>query len=302
MKRKRRREGRGRLRTLIMLAALSAGTGCQPLPHPFADDRPPADLLTLGDSAGISIEPIVGQPEAATAKLAAALAKALLQRDIPASDTTTSLGSYHLYGRLIQSLAFHGSTTVTAEWRHYDPDGKAIGEHNAKLEASTADWDAGAAAPVDRLAAASAEAIAPMIAQESPKATPAKEVKEGPGIRVAVQPLSGAPGDGGKSLAAAMTAILRQQELGIVKNNEKPDLTIGGEVDVTPVKAGKQHVKILWRVRRADGAEVGTIGQENDVPKGMLEGPWGDLAYSIAIAAGDGVLQVIARGAPERHS
>ena len=31
------------------------------------------------------------------------LAAALLKRDIPASDKTTSLGSYPLYGRLVQS-------------------------------------------------------------------------------------------------------------------------------------------------------------------------------------------------------
>ena len=301
MKRKRRRDESRRLRAVLVLAMLSAA-GCQPLPHPFADDRPPADLLSPGDSAGISIEPIIGQPEPAAAKLGAALAKALLQRDIPASEKTTSLGSYHLYGRLNQSLARHGSATVTAEWRLYDPEGKEVGEHSAKTDASPSDWESGAVPPIDRLAAVSAEAIAPMIAREPPPTAAAAESQGAPRIRVAIQPLRGAPGDGGKSLAAAMSAILRQQELGIVDDTAKPDLTIGGEVDVAPVKAGKQHVKILWRVRRADGAEVGTVGQENDVPKGILEGPWGDLAYSIAIAAGDGILQVIARGAPERHS
>ena len=55
-------------------------------------------------------------------------------------------------------------------------------------------------------------------------------------------------------------------------------------------------------MRRADGAEIGTVGQENDVPKGLLDGPWGDVAYSVAIAAADGLAQLIARGAPEGKS
>ena len=71
----------------LAIAGLLAA--CQPLPHPFADDRPPAELLTIRDSAGVSVEPIVGQPEAATGKLAEAVVRALLQRDIPASDKTT---------------------------------------------------------------------------------------------------------------------------------------------------------------------------------------------------------------------
>jgi hypothetical protein len=51
---------------------------------------------------------------------------------------------------------------------------------------------------------------------------------------------------------------------------------------------GDQHVNIISHVRRADGVEVGTVGQENDVPKGLLDGPWGDLAYNVAIGAADG--------------
>jgi hypothetical protein len=40
------------------------------------------------------------------------------------------------------------------------------------------------------------------------------------------------------------------------------------------------------------------VGQENDVPRGRLDGPWGDIAYTVAIAAGDGIMQLVDRGAP----
>src|SRR5437763_3666453 len=98
----------------FIVAGLLAG--CQPLPHPFADDRPPAELLAVRDSAGISIAPIEGGPEAATAKLGAALASALLKREIPASDRTTSLGSYQLYGHVAPSDLRDGKPAIVANW------------------------------------------------------------------------------------------------------------------------------------------------------------------------------------------
>src|SRR5712691_5646481 len=103
---------------VLALAALIAG--CQPLPHPFADDRPPAALLKVRDVAGVSIAPIEGKPSAIAEKLGAAVASALLKRDIPASDKTTSLGSYQLYGRLVETRLHRGTATVNAYWRLYD--------------------------------------------------------------------------------------------------------------------------------------------------------------------------------------
>jgi hypothetical protein len=275
--------------------------GCQPLPHPFADDRPPAELLTLHDSAGVSVAPIAGPPAAVADKLAPAIVRGLLQRDIPASDTTTSLGSYILHGGLVESPPAKGNATVTAYWRLLDAKGRLVGEYSTRVEAATADWQSGDAKPVEKLAAASVAGLAPLIEDETP-ARPAAAPRESHKLRVAVQPLKGAPGDGGKALAHAVAAVLQRQELAIVEEGQKPDLTIDGEVSVTPAKAATQHVKIVWRVSRADGAEIGTVGQENDVPKGLLQGAWGDLAYNVALAAGDGLLQLLARGAPAPKS
>jgi len=292
---------RSRLAVFLTAAALLAG--CQPLPHPFADDRPPAELLKIRDSAGISVAPITGQPTAATGKLAGAVANALLQRDIPASDKTASLGSYLLYGRLAQSLAQHGSATVTAYWRLYKPNGKTVGERKVDVAAPVKEWEAGAGPAIERLATASADAIAPLIEDDmpAPVATAVADKNEGR-IRIAVDPVSGAPGDGDKSLAAAVKTVLQRQDLAIVDAGQKADLTIDGKVSIAPVKPDKQHVKITWRVRRTDGAEIGTVGQENDVPSGMLEGPWGDIAYTVALAASDGLMQLVARAGPPRKS
>jgi hypothetical protein len=288
----------GRL-TVLALALLLAA--CQPLPHPFADDRPPAALLKVRDVAGVSIAPIEGKPSAIAEKLGAAVAGALLKRDIPASDKTTSLGSYQLYGRVAESRTQRGTATVSAYWRLYDAKGQTVGEHTARVEAPTGEWESASPPPIDKLAGLSADGLAPLL-EEEPAVATAKEVNPAGRIRIAIREISGAPGDGGKSLAAAVASVLKQADLAIVENKEKPDLTVDGEVSVTPVKPDKQHVKIVWHVRRADGAEIGNVGMENDVPKGLLDGPWGDLAYNIALAAGDGLMQLVARGAPAPKS
>ena len=309
-----------------MLAVVVTVSACQPLPHPFADDRPPASLLRVRDSAGISIAPIEGGPPAAASKLGAAVASALVKHDIPASDRTTNLTSYLLYGRLEAQRPRSGQETVAAHWQLQDASGRLVGERTTRLEAPVKTWETGADAVIARLAEASAAEIAPLLADEPPPGAEAVVgLAEAPGgkaeavapraeaaaaktneagrTRIAIRPLSGAPGDGAKSLANAIATVLKRQDLTVIDNaNAKADVILDGQVTVATVKPDKQHVKIVWHVRRADGVEVGTVGQENDVPKGMLDGAWGDVAYSVAIAGADGLMQVIARAGPERKS
>jgi hypothetical protein len=282
-----------------LVSALLAG--CQPLPHPFAEDRPPASLLTVRDSAGISVQTIEGGPPATAQKLGAAIASALGKRDIPASDRTISLGSYLLYGRLEAQRPRAGKAALTVHWRLQDAGGHPVGERTARLEASARAWDTGDETIIAGLAEASAAEIAPLLADES---APATAAAAGDGrTRIVIRPVSGAPGDGAKSLANAIATVLKRQDLAVLDDpNAKADVILDGEVTIVPVKPDKQHIKIVWRVRRADGAEIGTVGQENDVPKGLLDGAWGDVAYSVAIAGADGLMQVIARAGPEGKS
>ena len=80
------------------------------------------------------------------------MAKALLKRDIPASDKTASLESYQLYGRVAESRPQHGKATVNAYWRLYDAKGRTVGEHSAKLEAPAGEWASASAEPIEKLA------------------------------------------------------------------------------------------------------------------------------------------------------
>jgi hypothetical protein len=270
---------------------------CQPLPHPFANDvpKPGSPMLALRDTATVAIAPLKGGPRATAEKLAPAMAEALQKRDIAASDRTMSLASYQLDGRVQAMPPFGDKAAILVLWDLRDPSGKSLGKRAERIEAAADDWQRGNDDAVVRLADASADQIAAMLQDKAPV-----EAADQGETRLLIRGIEGAPGDGGTALASAITTLLKKQDLAIVSDpHGKADLLLDAAVTVDKPEAGKQHVKIVWRVRRRDGNEIGTVAQENDVPAGLLDGPWGDVAYTVALAAQDGIMQLIARGTPQ---
>ena len=278
------------LTTMLLQAA------CQPLPHPFADDvpKPGSPMLTLRDSASVAIAPLQGGPRATAEKLAPAMAKALQDRDIAASDRTASVASYQLDGRIQRMPPADGKAALVVLWDLRDPSGKFLGERAERVEAEAGDWQHGKDDAVTRLAAASAEQIAAMLQDKAPV-----EAAGDGRPRLLMRGVNGAPGDGGEALANAITMLLKRQDIAVVSGPQaKADLSLNADVGITRSESGKQHVKIVWHVRRKNGDEIGTVAQENDVPTGLLNGAWGDVADAVAAAAQDGIMALVARGVP----
>jgi hypothetical protein len=280
----------------ILLFAVLLFAGCQPLPHPFADDVPRrgSPMLTLRDSTSVTIAPVEGMPRATAEKLGPAMASALQEREIAASDKTASIGSYELIGRIQEMAESNGKAALVALWELRDASGQPLGERAEKIEAAAGDWKAGNDDAVARLAAASAVHIAALMQDDAPT-----EAEIGGRTRLLIGGVAGAPGDGGESLPRAITELLKKQDLAITTDPQaKADFVLDAEVTIAKAKAGKQNVKIIWRLRRKDGAEIGTVGQENDVPAGLLDAAWGDVAYMVAVSAQGGIMELVARGLP----
>jgi hypothetical protein len=243
---------------LFLLAA------CQPLPHPFADDRPPAALLAPRDSAGVRVE---GAP----AELAEGMAAALRDREIPASTQGRNRHSFE--------LRLSTGETDRLAWDLSTADGRPLGRGSAAADAAGI--------------AAAAPEIAGLLQDEPPVMAGSSEPA------VALRPVTGAPGDGGRALTRAMDYALRQSHVALAERQDAASFILAGTVALSPPAAGQQQVKVHWALLKPDGQEIGRVDQENAVPAGSLDDTWGDIAYAVASAAAPGVAALIERAKAE---
>jgi len=278
------------MRRFLILALVTA---CQPLPHPFAGDVPPpsAPILSPPDSAGIIVAPVAGAPAPIAGELAEAMASALRDAEIPASTAGSgNKGSYRLFATAREQPADGGSMTIAIDWELHAASGRTLGHVAATADEPSDTWRSGEPATARDIAGKAAPAIAKLV-QEPPPAE--AEVAE---PLVAILPVIGAPGDGGRSLARAMGNALRRAHVALVdRPSDREAFVLAGRVELSPVDAGKQQVKVSWELLRPDGKAIGTIDQQNAVPAGSLDGAWGDIAYAVASAAAPGVTALIER-------
>jgi hypothetical protein len=286
---------RGEVALALLTGVALLAVACQPLPHPFADEvpKPGSPMLALPDTAAVAVSPVRGGPRPTAERLAPAIAAALQNHDIAASDRAIGIASYRLDGRLQAMPPAGDKAAIVVLWELRDAAGKSLGNRAERVEAAAQDWQRGDGAAVKRLAEVSAEQIAAMLQGKAPA-----EAADSGKIRVAIGTVNGASGDGGTALSTAIASLLKKQDLAVLTDpRAAADLRLDATVAVGKPQAGKQHVRIVWVVRRKSGSEIGNVVQENDVPAGLLDGPWGDIAYTIALAAQDGVMQLIDRGA-----
>jgi hypothetical protein len=275
---------------IVALFALLLLAACQPLPHPFAHDTPPPNspILTPPDSAGIMVEPVAGAPEPAAHDLAAAMAKALQDNDVPASTGASNRGSYRLSGTAKAEPASGGTLLITVAWEMRDAGGAAVSRQETRLTLPTAAWGKGGG-EVAALAREAAPGLAKVVQTTAPAPLAGTETL------IAVRTVTGAPGDGGEALAHAMEDALRRANLTLVDEpGDQPNFLVQGKVEMSPAANGKQQITIAWALLRPDGGQIGQVKQENAVAAGSLDGNWGLTAYDVANAAAPGIAALIA--------
>jgi len=269
----------------VLLALLFAA--CQPLPHPFEDDRPAphAPLISLRNTTSVAVPPVAGLDPDARDQLAQAMASALQDLDVLASAESSSRGSLSLLG-----TARAAGSGVAVDWRLVDPAGHALGQGSGSAPVSLDALNRGDASALKALALAAAPEVAKVLQDDAPIAP------EEPTLRqVVVLPVKGAPGNGGDALRLAMTTALTQAKLTVLP--EAPSgakiLSVVGSVALDRPQNGQQHVAITWALMDPGGKQLGVVKQENAVPQGSLDGPWGNIADVVAEAAAPGILAII---------
>ncbi len=182
-----------------------------------------------------------------------------------------------------KTAASFTSTVANAPSTGGQPPSAAPG--SAPLSATPTAGPVGQAAPIQ----ASAVPL-------SPPATTAVASTAGPST-VTVLPVSGAPGDGDKSLTAALKTELKRKGFTVVEGNAPSAYKVGGLVTATPTDTGQEQVKIAWDVKDGNGARLATVSQANTVEKGALDGAWGATAGDVAAAASVAIMPLFKKDA-----
>jgi len=239
-------------------------------------------LDMIVNQPGVEISPPEGLPPELGIAVAKALAEALQQEDVPALAGQKLTGAHRLTG-----TARLENGAITIAWRLLDPKGAELETVEVRDAVSKQAGD-GAPLPKTVLQALTAQAVSGLVPQLQAKASP-----HGENLRVFVPDIAGLPGDGGKSLPLALRHALSAAGMGVAETDDSKAIRVIGQINVSDIDAATQQVMLSWRVLDADGVEIGTIDQSNPVPKGRLDGNWGEIAYAAAGGAAEGIVPLL---------
>ena len=279
-----------RLAVLALAALLPA---CGDLPQPFRGNpggqagalaAPPAYRLAIPAPAEALLTGTQAQG------FAEALSTALLAAEVPAAADDP----LPLDWRLAVEARLQGNAVVP-RYRLTDPDGRPQGEAEGN-RIPARDWSEASPEVLRRAARDAAPRIADLLlrAEAARKGTdPAALAVTGP-PRIFVPSVRGAPGDGNQALTARLREALGQQGMVVQDIAQGARFAVTGQVTVADQPQTRtQRIEILWTVSRQDGEDLGRVLQLNEVPAGVLQRFWGDVAFAAATEAAGGVRTVV---------
>jgi len=277
-----------RVPSLLMLLILS---GCGALPQPFFGNPGRQGALLAEPPPGRLAIPLPSQSlltDTGAQVWAGAVADALVQREIPAVTGTFPRGR-------------EWTLTMTAEVRggqvvpHYaiqNPAGEVQGASDGPSVSAQA-WAGGDPAVLKAAANAAAPGITTLLDRMEAarmQADPNSLANRPP--RVYLAGITGAPGDGNKSLSDQVKLRMTQEGLIVQDTPSGADYQVHCEVTAVPGPGGVLKLELLWLVNDARG-ERGKILQINQVPQGQIVPFWGGVAVAAAQEAGSAVKRVI---------
>ena len=110
---------------------------------------------------------------------------------------------------------------------------------------------------------------------------------------VAITRVSGAGEAGNGELAGALARVLTDAGWPVHDGPRGNALMIEGDVTLSEPKGDAQTVTLRWTVKAPDGQVLGAVEQANDMPAGSLDGSWGEAADHAALAAAQGIFDLV---------
>jgi len=262
-------------------------------------------------SPKVSIAPIIGAPEKVTSELTKALVVAGSERNLTLIPGTSG-GNYTMRGYLLASPERRGAK-ISYIWDVNDAKGARVarvsGEKAVSKGSRSNPWSGVDSAVIRAIAGETASKLAANLpgGRSAPVATSAPGTTAGVAAAstaarpaaapkpsgVLVAPVTGAPGDGRRSLTTALKKRLYKDGIKLANGTSTNVYTVKGIVKLRSASGGKESIRIDWQVLDPSGKRLGTVSQQNTIPKGSLNGPWGAIADAAAGAAADGIIKLL---------
>jgi len=270
---------------LLLVAA------CGDLPRPYqGNPGATAQRLSQPPPSRVAVPPSYATflPSLASKPYSQALAAAMQDAALPAVADYAKAGDW----RIDLGVVNRGSTTIPT-FTVVDPSGNRKGTEEGR-PVPTDTWRKGSP---ETLKTAAADA-APRILALMERVEAARRQSDPNSLYnrtaiVMVTPVTGAPGDGNITLTRLMREKLAKLGTTVQESATGSDFTLSAKVDYAPLTPKTHRVEITWLLHNTGNVEVGKIVQLNEVPNGLLDKFWGDVAVAATDEAAGAVRDVI---------
>lgn len=227
--------------------------------------------------------PVSSAPPATAQKLAAEMAAALIDRNVPAFLTRGNRSSMSLYGKVIDP----GQNAMIA-WTLVDFSGAEIGRYEQVIEGTPVDlWAAADPDLMAELADEAAPAIAIFIQGE--------DVAETKAPPVFVGNVRGTTAQNAVRLQVSLRQSLRQLGAQIANVPSQQTLVASADVAIAALSEERSEVAIAWVIKDPFGTQIGKIEQASPLERQVVEQDWASVARQAGVAAAAGIVELISQ-------
>ncbi len=251
---------------------------CQPLERPFQPTEKATYRAAPGPRASLYIAPV----EFGTDELREGIAEKLQDLGIPAFTGDPIENRYS-----VQSQISVEDNISIITFKIFDPFGRDTGLETVQEIGEIAEGPAIFGMSMEPVILKSASEIDILLGGSGINFETLKK----PAIFVPI--VTGAPGDGSETLAAAMQEQIVKLGIDVLPEPWQANYLLKGTVSLTPPKRGSQVVTIIWQLERQNGEYIGKIEQKNRIRAGTLNGPWGPVAKAAARGGAQGIYKLL---------
>jgi len=263
-------------------------SSCGSIPQPFQKktiNNGVANFPIASNSAGILIKGIEGPVGWVGDAFAEAMASSLRRRGLVASSRSSNRLSLSLTANGYQQLYFDKPSELVISWLLVDNYGEIKGLRETRSTPPEDFWRNPSPEMFEVVAETNADQISNWL---SP---PSKPVKTNSYPTVRMIKIMNISSDDAVSLFSAIQTAMARRDIKVQKNKPS-DLTLELKIETEFIDAKMQKVRLDWKLG-TNTKKIGVVSQENIVETTKLQDAWESLATDIAIAASEGLFQLI---------